>query len=429
MNKNRSIWSGDFILVLLAGLAISICMRMLDSLLASYASDTWASKTLGGQLTSFFNIGSITMAFFAGRLIAARGKRNMLMTAAALFVIPTVTLGLVTVPAIALLCRLAQGLLTGIITVSSSSIVSEVTPRDRMNEGMGMYNLGATLSFAFGPMLGLSIVDAGGYRSMFIACAVCAAAAALSASFIRYEKRMREAGARAEAADGWTEAEEAADAWTDVPKTADSGSREYRGIWKMIEKKALPAAFNHTVFFGSYAVILVFLTIYSQEVLRYSSSQIGFFYTVAAAVMLIVRFTTAKVGDKYGPLYLIVPGHSCMILALLVLVFLAGRSYIAFLAAGGLYGLGESITAPALNACAVLDSPKSRSSNANATFFFMMDFGVLFASAVFGALIDASASAERGYHAAMLISAGICALSLVMSVLFFNRRALQRRRG
>ncbi len=415
MSEKRSIWSKDFILVLLAGLGISICMRMLDSLLASYASDTWASKTLGGQLASFFNIGSITMAFFAGRLIAARGKRNMLMTAAGLFVIPTVLLGLVQVPAVALVCRLAQGLLTGIITVSSSSIVSDVTPRDRMNEGMGMYNLGATLSFAFGPLLGLSIVDAGGYTAMFGACAACAAAAALSASCIRYEKRMPAAADR-------QAAEEAGQA-----EPAPAG--EYRGIWKMIEKKALPAAFNHTVFFGSYAVILVFLTIYSQEVLGYSSSQIGFFYTVAAAVMLVVRFTTAKVGDKYGPLYLIVPGHICIILALIVLVFFAGKSYIAFLAAGGLYGLGESITAPALNACAVLDSPKNRSSNANATFFFMMDFGVLFASAVFGALIDASASAEKGYHAAMLISAVICGLSLMMSVLFFNKKALQRRRS
>ena len=77
--KKQTIWTKDFILVCLVALVTNICMRMLDSNLASFASEAWNSKALGGQLTSFFNVGSILMAFFAGKVVDMRGRRNSLV--------------------------------------------------------------------------------------------------------------------------------------------------------------------------------------------------------------------------------------------------------------------------------------------------------------------------------------------------------------
>lgn len=405
--KKSSIWTKDFILVCLAGLATNICMRMLDSNLASFANDTWASKSLGGQLTSFFNVGSILMAFFAGRLVDLRGRRKMLMAFCVLFAIPTVFMALIQVPGVALGARLIQGVAKGVVTVALASIVSDITPREKMNEGMGMFNLGSTVSFAFGPMLGLALVDRGGYKLMFIVCAISYAVGALFAHFIRYEDKQEKPA---------------------VKETAAEDSSEYKGVWKLIAKEAIPASLNNTIFFGSYAAILVFLTVYAQEILGLNSTQIGLFYTVAAVAMLVVRLLTAKVGDKYGPLYLIVPGHLIIMTGLLLLALFAKGNYIAFLAAGACYGVGQAITTPALNTCAVLDTPAKRSATANATFYFLMDFGILFASAGFGALIDASATAELGYKMTFLISVGVCAFSMLMAIFFFNNKAISKRR-
>ena len=414
MSEKKSIWTKDFILICLVGLATNITMRMLDANLASFANDVWQSKSLGGQLTSFFNVGSILMAFFAGRLVDLKGRRKMLIAFCILFAIPTVFMALIQIPGVGLGARLIQGVAKGVVTVAMASVVSDITPREKMNEGMGMFNLGATISFAFGPMLGLALVDLGGYKLMFIVCAICYALGAVISAMIRYEKNNQpEAEAPVE----------------EVKEEVQEAEKEYKGVWKLIEKKAIPASLNNTIFFGSYAAILVFVTVYAQEILGLNSTQIGLFYTVAAIAMLAVRLLTSKIGDKYGPLYLIIPGHIIIILGLILLALFAKQSYVAFLAAGACYGIGQAITTPALNTCAVLDSPEKRSATANATFYFLMDFGILFASAGFGKLIDATATAELGYKLTYLISVGVCVFSMILSILFFNNKAIEKRRA
>lgn len=409
MNKKQTIWTRNFILICLAGLATNACMRMLDSNLASFASAAWDSKSLGGALTSVFNVGSIVMAFFSGRLVDAKGRRRCLIFAALLFAVPTVAMGLFQTPAVALTARLIQGVAKGVVTVAMAAIVSDITPRDRMNEGMGMFNLGSTISFAFGPMLGLALVDGGGYGMMFFVCAACYASAALFGAGINYE--------------GGGAGKPAGPAPAATPQPA----REYKGVWKLIEKNALLPALNHTIFFGGYACILVFVTVYAQEILQLDSTRISLFYTVAAVVMLVVRLATSKLGDLFGPLSMIVPGHLAIAGSLLCLAFFAQGSYAAFLAAGGLYGAGNAVVMPAFNAVAVVDSPEDRNGTANATFYFMMDFGILFASAGFGALMDAAADAAAGYRQMYLISVGITILSMVMAVALFNNKARARR--
>ena len=138
MNNKQSIWTKDFILICLVSLATNITMRMLDANLASYASVTWNSKTLGGQLTSFFNIGYIAMAFISGRLVDLKGRRNCLIVFCLVFAIPTLGMALIPVPGVALGVRLIQGIAKGVVSVAMASVVSDITPRERMNEGMGL---------------------------------------------------------------------------------------------------------------------------------------------------------------------------------------------------------------------------------------------------------------------------------------------------
>ena len=410
MNK-KSIWTKDFILVCLAALATNICMRMLDSNLASYANIAWNSKSLGGQLTSFFNFGSILMAFFGGRIADIKGRRISIIYGCLLFAVPTIAMALIPLPGVALGVRVLQGVAKGIVTVAMASVVSDIVARDQMNEGMGMFNLGNTISFAFWPMRGLALVDMGGYSTMFLVCSITYALGVVFAWFMNYEKKQKSPVIEA-----------------DKENTmADKTPAEYKGIWKLIEKKAIIASLINTIFFGGYACILVFLTVYAQEVLLLNSTQISFFYTVAAVAMLAVRLLTAKVADRYGALIMIIPGHLAMIAALLLLAFTAKTSYIAFLAAGACYGIGMAIVSPTLNAIAIVDSPAERGATANATFYFMMDFGILFASAGFGALMDIAPSIESGYNQTFLISVGIIVFSAVFSLISLNKKAREKR--
>lgn len=404
-NKS-SLWSKYFILALLAALFTNMCMAMLDSTLSLFADDMWNSKTLGGYLTSFFNAGSILMAFFSGRLVDKRGRRRCFVVGTVLFAIPTLAMAIWPSPIVALSARFVQGVAKGVVTVAAVSMVSDIIPRERLGEGMGLYGLGQTVPRAIGPMAGLMLTENGSYMSMFVVCTVMYLLAGVATMGIDYEKHQ---------------------SYSEHAEVESSGNENYKGVWKLIEKKALPAAVNYTIYFFSTSIILVFLAVFSREILMFGTSQISLFYIVSAVAILLIRLFCGKLSDRYGALCVLIPGHIANILALLILIFWSKNNLLMYLVAATLYGVGSAAIMPTLNAVAVVDSPKGRNGAANASFYFLMDVGMLIGSAMIGAIVDNASSPTDGYTTSFLICIMVCVLSLVMSCLLFNKKARERR--
>jgi len=411
--EKTKLWTKFFILTCFGALFNGFTMQMLNSTLSLFANEMWGSKTLGGYLTTVFNIGSILMAFFSGQLADRHGRRRCLMTGAALFAASTLLIAGWPTPAVGLTVRLIQGVAKGLITVASSSIVADVVARERMSEGLGLYGLGNTLSMAFGPMLALALSAGGSYTRMFLVCSAFLFVTLTFAHFCDYERlpQYRElvAGRRA--------------------KTFEKLDENYKGVWRLIEKKALPASLNYTVFFGSVSCILVFITVYAREILLLAPAQISLFYTCAAVTMFVARLFLGKVSDRLGALYALIPGHLSAILALIILAFFAQGNYPMFLACGALYGFSTAAVMPNMNAIAVVDSPKARGGAANATFYCLMDVGIMISSASFGAVIDSAASPAAGYRTMYLTSLGVCLISLTLVLTLFTNKARERRRS
>ena len=382
---------------------------MLDTVLASFANDMWASKAFGGYLTSFFNIGSICMAFLCGPMVSRLGKRRCLILGAVIFSLPTFFCPIWPSPSFTLFTRLIQGIAKGIVTVAASSVVADVVPRSRMNEGMGLYSLGNTLAMAFGPMIALAMVQGGSYARVFITAAVIYLSITIWSAGLNYEKKTA-AGTKKSA---------------EAPRPPDQTA--YRGVWRLIERRALPPSLNYTLCFASFSGVLIFITVYSQECLHLSASQIGLFYTTAAISMFAFRILFGRMGDRFGPLTMIVPGHASIVLLLVILAFFAAKSYVLYLLCGVLYGVANSALMPTFNALAITESPGGRSSIANATFYFTMDFGILFGSSLYGRIIDAAATPGVGYRNMFLCSIFVCLCSLVLSLILFHSKAIRRR--
>ncbi len=407
--QKGKIWSKYFIIIMAAAFFTAMCMNMLDSTLSLLASDLWDSKTLGGYLTSVFNAGSIAMAFVSGRLVDKKGRRFCFLVAASCFAGATCVMAIWPVPAVALIVRFVQGIAKGLAMVAATSIVSDIIPKERLGEGMGLYGLGQTIPKALGPMVGLMIAASGNYTMMLVLCAVSYACAGLMVLGIDYEKKQ-----------GKSES-------TGKEELYDAG--KYKGIWKLIEKKALAASINYTVFFFSTGIILVFMSVYARDILEIPTGQISVFYVTSAVVGTVVRLAFSKISDKYGALWMIIPGHIAQIISLVLLAFFSKGNLVAFYTAGALYGIGTSATMPTYNAVAVADSPKGRNGVANAAFYCIMDVGMLLASAILGNMIDAAESAAAGFRNAYLLSILVCVGSAVMSLICFNEKARERRRN
>ena len=92
-----------------------------------------------------------------------------------------------------LACRIAQGITGGLIYGTASALVTQSLPRERHGRGLGLMSLGLGVGVAVGPVLGGVLVDAFGWRSVFLYRAPLAAA--LGAAALVMAPRSRAEGA------------------------------------------------------------------------------------------------------------------------------------------------------------------------------------------------------------------------------------------
>lgn len=413
-NSHIKIWTKYFILIMTAALFTTLCISMLDNTLVLYAVDTWGSKKTGGLLTSFFNAGSILMAFFSGKLVDKYGRRKCFLFAAVLCIAATILLALFPLKTVAMSARFIQGCAKGLLLVSAASIVADIIPSDRLGEGMGYYGLAQTLPRAFGPVIGLSVISGGNYKLLFLLCTAFYLFAFLSVFFVKYESE---------------EKNDVAPLPSEHTNNYEDSGPQFCGVWKLIEKKALIPSIIFTLYLFSTVVVLIFLSDYARDILRISNDKIAYFFTLSTIIGLLMRLFCGKLSDRNGALIVVIPGYVFHIAALLLLMFFAKDSYFLFLIAGLFYGIGNSVIMPVLNSVAVVDSPQGRASAANAAFYFLMDVGILIASAVIGALVDSAANVQSGYRTSFLISILGCVIALVFSLLFLNKKSRERRRN
>ena len=413
--KKASLWTRDFIVVIAATFFTGIVMGILDSCLAPFANDMFSSKTLGGYLTSLFNLGSIIMAFFSGRFVDLRGRKKMFFVGAIIFAIPTFVCAAFPTPTVSLTTRFIQGLGKAIVGVAGASIVADIVPADRLGEGMSLYGLGSTLARAFGPSIGLAICEGSGYNMMFFVSAAVYALAGVVILFSNYESKPEYKALIAQK----TLAAESANA---------AAGAEYKGVWKLVEKRAFLASINYTIYFAATAALLVFNTTYSQGVLGLSSGQIGRFYIVSSVTILIGRMFLGALADK-NALYSLVPSYIFLFLMYIVLMNFCVGNYFMYLVAAALYGLATCVAMATYNSIAIVDSPKGRNAAANAVFYFLMDAGMMVAAGALGPVIDAMETPAVGYRVCFEISMLVAGVALVMTLVCFSNKARAKRRA
>ena len=151
----------------------------------------------------------------------------------------------------------------------------------------------------------------------------------------------------------------------------------------IVERTAiLPAT---VIFFVTmtYGAIVSFIALYADQ---RQVENIGLFFTVYAAALLISRPYFGGLTDKKGASFAVLPGIIFVIISML-LIYLA-NSLTAFLIAGFIYGIGFGAIQPALQAMSVSKVNPSRRGAANATFFLGFDLGIGAGAIIWGIIAE-----------------------------------------
>jgi MFS family permease len=190
--------------------------------------------------------------------------------------------------------------------------------------------------------------------------------------------------------------------------------------------------------FSAMFSVFFFGALYMEKVLGYGPLQTGVAFLPMSLTMAIMSLgITSRLLIRYGPMKLLVPGMSAVIVGLLLLTHTTDQSnYVtSILPAFLLLGLGMSISAVPLLTIAMADVPKSDAGLASGIVNVSMWLASSVALAVFGTLatsrtaslvtqgINPASALVAGYHVAFLIGAIFVAVGLVITVVVLRAPA------
>ena len=351
----QKLWSRPFAIIMAINFMLFLSFNMLNPSLPIYFQDIGISETMTGVCISIFTVGSIIVRPIAGGVLDRFGRR------AVFFVSMLILCGMVYAYALSgaifalLLLRLVHGFDWGFASTATSTMATDIIPRQKIGTGMGIFGLSMSLALAFAPALAVNLMEKSGFEGMiFVSTAFLVVATLLGLCYPFHH--------------------------TVTPSTANKAG------------KGRTALFEHTAVLPS--VIMGCITLTMSAITTYvplyalslGMHNVGFFFTVYAIGLMVVRAFIGIVVDRFGIVAATIPSFISMLLAMLLLAF--AKDLAMILTSGFLYGAGYGGAQTTMQSLAVMNAPAERFGAANGTFFIGFDLGIGFGALLAGILSD-----------------------------------------
>ncbi|SHG26306.1 MFS transporter [Ornithinibacillus halophilus] len=377
----EKIWTRDFVLVCLANFFIFLGFQMTLPTLPLFVKDLGGSDQLVGVIVGIFTFSALVMRPFAGHALETKGRKFVYMIGLAVFVVTVGSFAFITSIVVLLIVRVLQGIGWGFSTTATGTIATDIIPPKRRGEGMGYFGLSGNIALAFGPALGLTLVDQISFTSLFLICGSLGLVAFVLSSTIKYKQ------------------------------VEQSSNQSVAPKFDIFEKTAIQPSLLLLFITFTFGGIATFLPLHAIEK---GVGGIESYFLVYAIFLMISRTFAGKIYDKKGHLYVFLPGTSMILIAMILLSWLP--STVILLVAAGLYGLGFGSVQPALQAWAVEKASNNRKGMANATFFSFFDLGIGMGAILFGQI-----ASIFNYGAIYSTSAISIAISMMLYVFLVIR--------
>lgn len=386
--KKNSMWNRNFILVFLCNLLIAFSFHILTPTLPKYVVAMGGSVEMAGLVATAFTVTSVITRPFAGYYIGIKSRKKILMVSVS--IIAAAILGYMFSPSVAIMMafRLLHGIGWGMATTATSTVLVASILEEQIGRAIGLYGICSSLASVFAPNLGLKLSDSIGYFYMFLVAFVLAAGGCLLGLMIKE---------------------------SDLRASKEKPAEKINLLNRLFAKETtVPALITLSVGAGM-AVITNFIALYADS-LRVEN--IGYFFTVAGAVMLFTRPLFGRLSDsRYNRTIVLVAlgGFSLVFLTLGL-----AKTLPTFLLGAALYGTFYGALGPMMQSWCVRSVDVSKSGMANSAYYTALDIG----NAI-GAPVGGWISARMGYGSMYFI---IMTLQLMALVFVFVWTMRERER-
>ena len=375
-SQQVKLWNKDFILIIVINFLVFMNHLMILSTFPFYIEYLGGSEAVAGFAAALFSIIAVVFRPFIGWMLD-NGKRKIILIIGlcGMALMPIGYLVFATLY-LAFVCRMLHGASLAFSNTSTSTIATDIIPKPRFAEGMGMFGLATALATAVAPALGLALMDYMGFTMLFLFAAVSIVIALILFLIMK------------------------------VPKV--EVEKKPLNLKGLIDKDAVPASATALVFMLTYGALENFTAKFAAEQNLPSG---GIFFAVMAVALLLTRLLAGKVTDRHGESFFAYSCNAAMLIAFLLMGLFP--NVVTYLLAAVLAGFGFGGLEPALQSMAVAIAPPERRGSANSTFLCAYDIGIGVGGGIAGVLIS-----SFGYSQMFVIMTVFNILSVVIYVLW-----------
>ena len=396
-----------------------IAAGYLAAMTATMLATAWLVQAFGERLAF---VGMLALFLAASLLAAASWSTNALIVA-----------------------RVIQGGAAGILQPLAMIVLFRVFPLDERGRAMALYGFGIVLAPAIGPAIGGTLLDAFGWRSIFL-LTVPSAIAGIVLGLRALPDRSRGASLRFDVA-GWLLLTASLIALLNVPVVGHRqgfGSAEVIGLivasavlaigfveWeRRARSPLLPIAlFRHRPFVGASIVAFAYgiglfgstylVPVFAQQIAHYDATDAGWLLMPPGVALAIAIAVGGGLSDRMHPAPIIIAGLALFALSSLLLAFSGAATGFVLLALWLVIGrIGLGMLIPALNVAAVQALSGAELAYASSAVNFVRQLGGaigvnLLAVVLEWRLTAAPADPARAFHECFAIVTLAFALAIV----------------
>lgn len=371
--QQSTLWSRSFGFVLIANFLVFTNHFMVLSTFPFYVAKLGGSAAVAGVCATLFSLVAVLCRPFVGWLLDNGSRRRIVIFG--IIGLGLMPLGYMLFPIVAavFIFRMMHGAALSLASTGCSTLTSDVVPKARFAEGMGMFGMAVALATAFAPALGLTLMTHLGFQALFIVGTLLMIVGAVFIGFVKAPRLPVE--------------------------------KKPLNIRHLINREALPASATIVMFMITFGTVENFVAKYAADTHLPSG---GVYFAVMSVTVLLTRFALRRVADSRGESPFVYTCNASMLAAFLLLAFVPyPAAYILSAVCAG-YGFGG--IEPALMTMAVRNAPPERRGSANSTFLCAYDIGIGVGGGIAGVLITG-----LGYSAMF----SIVAVANILSVLVY----------
>jgi MFS family permease len=369
-----SIWTGNFVLLCTASLALLVCAQVLLPTLPLYVIEIGGTERDVGFVMGAYTICATVMRTLANWLSDRYGRKRIVISALVIMLATTLLYRMADNVLAVGTVRGLHGLFYGLASTTMGVIVADSLPVARMAEGLGYYGLTATLSMGLAPMIGIWLVTDFGYSTLFVVVT------SLAAMTLAAVLPVRSARAR-----------------VPVEKTSLGDT-----VSNLLEKTALLPSVVMFLLSLVNGAMIYYIAIYAA---RLHIGNVGPFFAASSLFMVVSRPVSGRWADRGGSAQVILIGFLSLFVGMIAISL--SHTMAMFLFAGAFVGVGYGFSMPTLQALAVRNAPAGRRGAATGTYYVSFDLGIGMGAVVWGFV--AAASGYRTMYFTTLIPLALAA--------------------